>query len=277
MARHPHASRISLASRYVFWGVCGLLFVFLVAPILVIIPMSFNHWEYFTFPPRDFSLRWYEDLFTNPVWLLAAKNSVIVGVATTILATVLGTTAALGLAQARFRFKAVVMALLISPMIVPIVITAVAVFFFYARLNLVGTYTGLIMAHTALALPFVVITVTATLQGFDMTLARAASSLGAAPVYVFFSVILPLILPGVVSGALFAFATSFDEVVVALFIASPAQRTLPMEIFSGVRQSITPTVTAVASLLIGVSIILMATLELIRRRVASRTIAMPPR
>lgn len=266
MAQQPYRSRIARVWRYLFWSLCGLLFVFLVAPILVIIPMSFNQWEYFTFPPTRFSLRWYEDLFTNPVWLLAAKNSVIIGGATTILATVLGTTAALGLAQARFRFKGILLALLISPMIVPIVITAVAVFFFYARFNLVGTYAGLIMAHTALALPFVIITVTATLQGFDMTLARAASSLGASPVYVFLSVVLPLILPGVVSGAVFAFATSFDEVVVALFIAGPAQRTLPLEIFSGVRQSITPTVTAVATLLIGVSILLMAALELLRRR-----------
>jgi putative spermidine/putrescine transport system permease protein len=252
--------------HYGFYGLCALIFAFLLLPIVVIIPMSFNAGEFFIYPLRGLSLRWYEDLFTNPMWLAAARNSFVVGSATTVLATVLGTLAALGLANARFRGKALIMAFLISPMVVPIVITAVGVFFFYSWLNLVGSYLGLILAHTALALPFVVITVTATLQGFDRNLVRAASSLGATPVYAFFSVVLPLILPGVISGALFAFATSFDEIVVALFVAAPEQRTLPRQIFAGLRQSITPTVTAVATLLILISFVLMATLEWLRRR-----------
>lgn len=252
--------------HYVLRGLCVLIFIFLLAPILVIVPLSFNDGSYFVFPPTSLSLRWYEDLISNPVWLRVAKNSLLIGGSATILATVLGTMAALGLVQARFRYKAAIMAALISPMIVPVVITAVAMFLFYARLNFAGTYLGMIVAHTALALPFVLITVTATLQNFDTSLVRAAASLGASPLRAFFSVTLPLIFPGVASGALFAFATSFDEVVVALFVASPAQRTLPLEMFSGIRQSITPTVTAVATLLIVFSFCLMATLELLRRR-----------
>jgi putative spermidine/putrescine transport system permease protein len=252
--------------RLAFYGLCGLIFAFLLLPIVVIIPMSFNAGEFFVYPLRGLSLRWYEDLFTNPMWLDAARNSFLVAVATTVLATALGTLAALGLANARFRGRIAIMALLISPMVVPLVITAVGVFFFYSRLNLVGSYLGLILAHTTLALPFVVITVTATLQGFDRNLMRAASSLGAPPPHAFFSVVMPLILPGIVSGALFAFATSFDEIVVALFVAAPEQRTLPRQIFAGLRQSITPTVTAVASVLIVISFMLMATLEWLRRR-----------
>lgn len=239
---------------------------FLILPVLVVLPLSFNAGTLLTYPLTGFSLRWYENLFTNAQWLLALKNSFIVGVATTILATALGTLTALGLAHARFRYKPLLMALLISPMIVPIVITAVAVFFFFAWVGLVGTYTGLVLAHTVLAAPFVVITVAATLQGFDQSLVRAGASLGASPVRVFFRITLPIVLPGVLSGALFAFAVSFDEVVVALFLAAPEQRTLPRQLFSGVRDTINPTVTAVATMLVAISGVLMATTELLRRR-----------
>jgi len=194
------------------------------------------------------------------------KNSFIVAISTTVLATFLGTLAALGLTRAKFPLKGLVMAMLISPMIVPVVITAVGVYFFFARLGLTNTLSGLVLAHTVLAVPFVVITVTSSLQGFDITLTRAAASLGANPVTVFFKVTLPLILPGLISGALFAFATSFDEVVVALFLAGPAQRTLPRQMFSGIRENIGPTITAVATLLIIISVLLMVAMELLRRR-----------
>jgi putative spermidine/putrescine transport system permease protein len=151
-------------------------------------------------------------------------------------------------------------------MIVPLVITAVGVYFFYAPLGLTHSYTGLILAHTALGAPFVVITVSATLAGFDHSLTRAAASLGAAPVTVFFRVTLPLILPGVISGALFAFATSFDEVVIALFVAGPEQRTLPRQMFSGIRENISPTIAAVATILVVVAVALLTATELLRRR-----------
>jgi putative spermidine/putrescine transport system permease protein len=149
-----------------------------------------------------------------------------------------------------------------------VIITSVAVYFFYALVDLANTYVGIILAHTALATPFVVITVTATLTGFDHTLTRAAASLGASPSFAFRKVTLPMILPGVISGALFAFVTSWDEVVVVLFLASPDQRTLPRQMFSGIREQISPTITAVATLLLALSIILLISVELLRRRSA---------
>ena len=190
----------------------------------------------------------------------------IIACATTLLATFLGTLAAYGLTSVEFRLKPLVMALLISPMMVPLVITALAAYFLFARMGLAGTFTGMILAHTVLAVPFVVITVTATLQGFDRNMVRAAQSLGAPPLRAFFKVTLPLIMPGVISGAIFAFVTSFDEVVVALFIASPAQFTLPRQLFSGLRDNLDPSIVAIATLLIVISVSLMAVAELLRWR-----------
>ncbi len=248
------------------WGISGLVFVFLLAPILAIVPLSFSSGQFLTYPIPGFSLRWYADFFTSDKWIDSLGNSLIVGVSSTVLATALGTLASLGLVRARFRGKGLIMGILLSPMIVPMVITAVGFYFFFSPLGLIASFTGLIVAHTALAAPFVVVTVTATLQGFDMNLARASASLGAGPTTTFFKVILPLIAPGVASGALFAFATSFDEVVVVLFVAGPGQRTLPREMFSGIRENISPTITAVATILILFSVLLLVALELLRRR-----------
>lgn len=248
------------------WFGASLVLFFLLAPILAIIPLSFSSGNFLTYPLPGLSLRWYEELLTSEKWLPALRNSMIVGTSATALATVLGTLAALGLHRARFAFKPAVMGLLLSPMIVPVVITAIGVYFFFAPLGLTNSYAGLIIAHTALGAPFVVITVGATLAHFDIAMARAAASLGAPPLTAFFRVVLPLIMPGVASGALFAFATSFDEVVVALMIAGPEQRTLPREMFSGIRESINPTITAVATVLILTSVVLLVCLELLRRR-----------
>ena len=244
----------------------GLVLLFLVAPILAIMPLSFNSESFFTYPMPGYSLKWYEDFFFNERWIGAVKISLIVGSATTLLATALGTLAALGLTRARVPARAAIMAVLISPMIVPVIISAVGMFLFYARVNLTGTLIGLILAHTALATPFVVITITATLSGFDRTLMRAGAACGAPPWTVFFKVVMPLILPGVISGALFAFVTSFDEVVVVLFVAGPEQRTLPKQMFSGIREQISPTITAAATVLILFSTALLVTVELLRRR-----------
>ena len=163
-------------------------------------------------------------------------------------------------------FRKVIMAIMISPLIVPLIITASGVFFFFAKLNLVATFTGLIFAHTILGLPFVVITVTATLIGYDHNLTRAAASLGGGPVRNFFKVEMPLILPGVISGALFAFITSFDEVVIVLFVGGPEQFTLPRQMWSGIRQEISPTILSAATILVIISILLLTTVELLRRR-----------
>ncbi len=265
---NSHAPRTTI--QRIGWGTtvvsATLVFFFLMAPILAIVPLSFSSSTYLTYPLPGLSLRWYEDFLASDKWMLSLKNSLIIGVSATILAMTLGTLAALGLAQWKSRFKPLVLALVLSPMVVPVVIAAVGLYFFFAPLGLTGNYAGLILAHTALATPFVVITVSATLQSFDMNLARAAASLGAPPLLVFRKVILPLILPGMASGALFAFATSFDEVVIVLFMAGPEQRTLPREMFSGIRENISPTITAVAVILTLISVFLLSTLEWLRRR-----------
>jgi putative spermidine/putrescine transport system permease protein len=266
MALPPYASPLQRVWHYAFRLFCGLVFLFLVAPILAIVPLSFNQEPYFTYPMPGWSLQWYVEFFTSAQWQLAFKNSVIVGVSSTLLAAILGTTAALGLSQARFPLKGLVIATLISPMVVPIVITAVGMYFFYARLGLTTTLPGIILAHAALGLPFVVITVTATLAGFDQTLVRAGQSLGAGPTRVFFTVTLPLILPGVISGALFAFATSWDEVIVVLFLAGTPQHTLPRRMWSGIRELLSPTILAVATILVVLSVLLMIATEMLRRR-----------
>ena len=262
----PHASPVERVFYYGVRVATGLAIAFLITPIAVIVPLSFTSGTLLIYPLPGFSLRWYADFLTSPLWTAATRNSLVIAVAVTALATALGTLAALGLHRATFRGKPLVMGILVAPLAVPIIITAVAVFYFYAWLGLAGTYAGIVLAHTALALPFVVVTVSATLQGFDQNLVRSAASLGASPLIVFRRVVLPLIAPGVVSGALFAFVTSFDELVVVLFLASPEQRTLPRQIWSGVRESINPTITAAAVVLILISIALMAMVELLRRR-----------
>jgi len=253
------------------WFAIGVL-VFLLAPLLVVIPLSFNAEPYFSFTekmltlqPDGFSLRWYRDIIENPQWLEAMKNSIIIALASTALATVLGTLAAMGLARSNMPFRDFFMALLISPLIVPIVIAAAGMYFFYSSVGLAQTTLGIIFAHTALGVPFVVITMTATLSGFDQNLIKASSSLGADPFTTFFRVTLPLVAPGMISGALFAFAASFDEVVTVLFLGGPEQRTIPRQMWSGIREQISPTILAVATLLILFSSLLLLTVEMLRR------------
>jgi len=266
MAIAPYAMPAERAWYYAHRVIVAAVLLFLIAPILVVVPLSFNSEPYFTFPMPGVSLRWYEDFFTNDRWTLALQTSVKVAAAVTVFATALGTLAALGLSRANFPARTLIMSLLISPMVVPVIISAVGMYFFYTRIGLSNSLPGLILAHTALATPFVVIVVTATLSGFDHSLTRAGASLGAPPTRVFFKVILPLILPGVISGALFACVTSFDEVVVVLFLAGPEQRTLPKQMFSGIREMISPTITAAATLLIIFAVIMLTTIELLRRR-----------
>lgn len=258
---------------YTYRVICGLIFFFLIAPIIVIIPLSFNSVPFFTFTPEmlsldpaGYSLKWYEDFFTNRNWQGAVQNSFIIAFFATIIATTLGTIAALGLSRSEMPAKSVIMAILISPMIVPLIISAAGMYFFYTKVGLASTHVGIVLAHAALGTPFVVITVTATLVGFDQSLIRAAAMLGANPTVTFFKIIVPLILPGVISGALFAFITSFDEVVVILFVGSYEQRTIPWQMFSGIREQISPTILAVATLLVIVSIMLLTAVELLRRR-----------
>lgn len=270
MALPPYMTTAEKISYYGLRIFVGAVLLFLIAPILAIMPLSFNSESFFSYPMPGFSTRWYtggvDGFFTDPRWTGALKLSLLVALSTTVLATCLGTLAALGLSRSNIPGRAAIMAVLISPMIVPVIISAIGLFFFYACTNLNGTIVGIILAHTALATPFVVITVTATLMSFDRTLMRAGASLGGAPHTVFFRIVMPLILPGVISGALFAFVTSFDEVIVILFIGGPEQRTLPRQMFSGIREQISPTITAAASVLIVFSTIMLVTVELLRRR-----------
>jgi putative spermidine/putrescine transport system permease protein len=269
----PYAGPLERIWYYAFRILCGMILFFLIMPILVIVPLSFNAEPYFTFTQgmlsfdsEAYSLRWYRDIIENDQWLHSMKNSFIVGICATILATALGTLAALGLTRVHMPARNLFMGILISPMIVPLIITAAGMYFFYSDVGLAQTLPGIILAHTALGTPFVVITVTATLAGFDTNLIRASSSLGATPTYTFFNVTMPLILPGMISGALFAFITSFDEVVVVLFLAGFEERTIPRQMWAGIREQISPTILAVATLLICVSVLLLVTLELLRRR-----------
>ena len=268
-----YASPVHVLSHNAFRLFCGAVFFFLIAPIITIMPLSFNAQDFFTFTPEmlgfeaaGYSLKHYRDFFGNPDWQQALRNSVQIAPVATFLSVSFGTVAAIGLSQSDVPFRRTIMAILISPMIVPLIISAAGMYFFYSRIGLQGTYLGVVLSHAALGIPFVIITVTATLVGFDRSLTRAAAIMGAGPVRVFFKVQMPLILPGVISGGLFAFITSFDEVVVVLFVGSVGQKTLPWQMFIGLREQISPTILAVATILVAVSIVLLTTVELLRRR-----------
>ena len=266
MALPPHATVLERTAHVGVRALSVLVLGYLVLPILVVLPLSFTSGELLVYPLPAWSLRWYREFTTAPIWTRSLWNSVVLAVVTTAVATTVGMLAALGLQSLRSRLKPVLYGVLALPLIIPHVMVAVALFYYYARLGLVGSFSGLVMAHTVLALPFVAITIAATLQGFDANLPRAAASLGASPLQAFRLVTLPLILPGVLSGAVFAFVTSFDELLVILFVGSPEQRTLPRQIWSGVSETMSPAVVAAAVVLIGVSLILMAVVELLRRR-----------
>ena len=288
MALPTYATPVQRTYYYTYLFFCGVVFFFLVAPLIAIVPISFSKSPFMIFTegmlawppePEAWSLRWYKNMVGNcsadvvsstvpcsTKWMTGTVNSFFIGITATVIATALGTLAALGLSRPHMPFKGIIMAILISPMIVPLIITAAGMFFFYARVNLVYTFTGVILAHVALATPFVVITVTATLVGFDMNMVKAAQSLGAKPTRTFFKVIMPLILPGIISGALFAFITSFDEVVIVMFMASLDQLTIPKQMWAGIRQEISPVILCMATCLVVLSIFLLTTVELLRRR-----------
>ena len=286
MALPSYATPVQRTYYYAYLVFCGIVFFFLIAPLVAIIPISFSRSPFMLFTegmlawppdPEAWSFRWYRYMvgictdknLTTPCsnrWMIGTVNSFFIGTISTLVATALGTLAALGLSRPHMPYKGLIMSILISPMIVPLIITAAGMFFFYAKINLVYTFTGIILAHVALSTPFVVITVTATLVGFDTNMTKASQSLGARPVRTFFKVIMPLILPGVISGALFAFITSFDEVVIVMFMASLDQLTIPKQMWAGIRQEISPVILCMATCLVALSIFLLSTVELLRRR-----------
>lgn len=243
--------RVTPLMRGILWAFSILVAVWLIAPTLVVIPLSFTGKASFVFPPESWSLRWYESFFSNPAWTSALGNSLLIGLLVALLATVLGLLAALGLrALTSKRASSTLRIGLLAPMVVPGIVVAIGLYSVFLKLGLVGTLVGFVLAHTVLALPFTVIAITAGFAGFDDRLELAALSLGASRLKTFFSVTLPNIIPGLVSGALFAFVTSFDEVMLSLFIKSPYLNTLPVLMYASVTRDTDPTLAAAATVIL---------------------------
>ncbi|CAG1006444.1 MAG: ABC transporter permease [Rhizobiaceae bacterium] len=258
-------------SRILFGGAAMF---FLLAPLAAILPLAFTDSVFLNYPMPGYSTRWFSELVTAEVWRRSIVNSLIIGSGTTLLATVLGTLGALGLRgrTSSYLFAFVRTAFLI-PMVVPAVVLGVGMQLMFARYNLANSYVGVIIAHTVIAVPFVVINVLAVLQSIDPRLEQAAASLGAAPHTVLARVTLPLALPGIVSGAVFAFATSLDEVVLTLFVAGPNQRTLARQMFSSIRENISPAIAAAAFVFIVGTILVALVLNLSRKSLGKRPAA----
>lgn len=238
--------------------------VFLVLPAFIVIPMSFGSSEYLKFPPVDFSLKWYSEFIKSERWVGSLWLSLQVAVCTTVIATLVGTLASLAMTRGNFPGKALVNTIIISPMIVPVIILAIAIYGLYAKLGMIGTRAGLVSAHTVLALPYVFLIMTSNLHQFDISLELAAMNLGANRIKTFFFVTLPLIFPGMMTSAIFAFITSFDELVVANFISGIRGTTLPKQMFDGIRLEVSPVVASVSSILIVVSIVTILLLQSLR-------------
>jgi putative spermidine/putrescine transport system permease protein len=247
--------------------VVTLILAFLAFPIVVVLVVSFSEASYLTFPPPNFGLRWYRAYFGNADWLRPTWLSLWVAAAVVVLATSLGTLASLGIMRLPKPLRVLASGLVLSPLIVPVIVVAIGIYYAFARYGLVGTPIALILAHTCLAVPFVVTSVTASLSGIDPRLEQAALSLGATPGGTFWQVTLPLIRPGVLVGALFAFITSFDELVVALFLSGTGAVTLPRRMWEDLRYAIDPTIAAVSTLTIVLTAALLFGAHLLRRRV----------
>jgi len=267
IAVQPRRCRRAIPWARIVLGIfSALVLLYLVAPVLIVIPMSFSAAKYLSFPPPGLSLQWYENFFARSDWTSATIQSIRVAFMVMVLSTVLGVAASLALVRASFPGKEIVNLIIVSPLVVPAIIVAIAIYGLYVQLRLVQTFWGLVLAHTVLAIPYVIVNVSATLRGFDIRLEQAAQSLGANGWQTFRHVTLPLISPGIFAGAVFAFIASFDELIVALFIAGARGRTLPMRMFEGLRMEIDPTIAAVSSMLITFSVLVLASAELVRRR-----------
>ncbi|MXP62524.1 ABC transporter permease [Roseomonas sp. M0104] len=253
-------------ARILLWAFGLLALLFLVAPVLAVLPLSFSAGSFLSYPLPGLSLRWYADFWTSSFWLPALWNSLRIGTGAALLAGTLGTLAAFGLWRARFPGRMLVLAVAMAPMVVPAIVVAVALLLAFGPLGLSNSFTGLVLAHATLGAPFVVVTVLAALEQFDPVQLRAAAACGASPVRAFRRICLPQILPGVAAGALFAFATSLDEVTVTLFLAGPAQRTLPRQMFSGLNDQLSLTIMAAAMVMVLLSVLLLLAVTLLRRR-----------
>jgi putative spermidine/putrescine transport system permease protein len=262
---HRAQARTSWGS-VLLWVIVAIVLAYLVFPVFIVAPVSFSSAKYLQFPPPGWSLQWYENYFARPGWVPATLLSIRVALVTAVLATLLGTAASLALVRGRFPGRNAINSFMVSPLVCPGIIVAIGVYFFYAQARLVGNPLGLALAHTGLALPFVVTNVSATLHGFDERLEYAAMNLGANRWQTFRRVTLPIIRPGVFAGALFAFIVSFDELIVALFVSGSGAVTLPRKMWDSLRQEIDPTIAAVSTILITLSILILLTAELLRQR-----------
>ena len=255
--------------RPLLWAYCVLTLVFLCAPILIVVVVSFNASEFIEFPPRAWSLRWYQNYFSARQWVEPTLLSLRIAFITMVLATVLGTAAAIGLTRGRFRGRRMLEFFFVSPMVMPTIVLAIGLYLLFARFKLVGQPLALYLAHTVVATPLVIVIVSAALKTTDSAIELAARSLGAGYFRTLWHVTLPAILPSVVSGAAFAFLLSFDEVVLAIFLGGPATTTLPKRMWESVRYEIDPTLTAISTLLVIIPIVILTGVEIVRRSFAA--------
>ena len=269
--RRPAVDIYWLGGRFVVC-VAALVSFAMVVPAFFTIPVSFSSTRYIIFPPKTLSLRWYEAYFTIPEWTSATGFSVLLACLTMVVTLALGLPAAFGLARGTFRGKKAMTLLFVVPLMIPVILIAMAEYFFLIDLGLVGTTTGLVIAHTVFAMPFVIIIVHATLQGFDRNYELAAMSLGASPITTFWYVTLPLIRPGVLSAALLAFLASFNEFLISLFVIGQAGTTLPIQFWKGIRFESNPTIAAASSLFIVLTITTLLLLQLVRWRTQRREV-----
>jgi len=267
-AGHSQWEKIKLLVFYLF---CSFVFIFLIMPNFIVVPISFSGARFLQFPPKSFSWQWYLNYFNQGEWVRATIVSFEVAILVTFCATLLGSLAAYGLVRGRFGGKAVINSFIISPMVTPILVTAVAIYKIFSDLRLTGTIAGFVLAHTIMALPYVVIVMTANLRGIDIEMEQSARNLGASRLTMLRRILFPLALPGMISSALFAFLISFDELLIAMFISSPTVSTLPKKLWDGIRTEINPTIAAVSTLLILISVVVLVAAGLVRRHFEKRT------
>jgi putative spermidine/putrescine transport system permease protein len=266
LEREATETQITHRMRLWLYLLAALVMAFLVVPTLIVVPMSFSASQYLEFPPRQWSLRWYENYFGSASWLQATATSLKAGALTALVATPLGTLAAYGLFVSRLRWAGIVFALLITPMIVPVILVAIAVFYAYVQLKLVNTLAGIVLAHSVLAIPLVLLIVTSALKSYDMSQEMAARNLGASRARAFLTVTLPQIRFAVVTGAILAFLTSFDEIIVAMFVSGGANSTLTRNMFVSLRDQIDPTIAAISTVMILITSALLALSQLFGKR-----------
>ncbi|MCU0818487.1 MAG: ABC transporter permease [Beijerinckiaceae bacterium] len=258
LSRPATDTHITHGRRLWLYVLAGLILLFLMLPTLIVIPMSFSESQYLEFPPREWSLRWYRNYFNSTAWMQATVTSFKAGFLTMIVATLFGTMAAYGLHAARLRFSGLILGILLTPIIVPVILVGIGIFYVYVKIKLVNSLIGLVLAHTMLAIPIVMMVVSSALKSFDMNQERVARSLGASRIRAFFLVTLPQIRFSVISGAVLAFLTSFDEVIVSLFVSGGANSTLTRNMFNALRDQIDPTIAAISTLVVLLTSMLLA-------------------